>query len=100
MRRARRLPRLRASRTSSWKPPGGDWVGLVVEWLLHLHSNVMLEAVGQSLVTRTSSGNHLEQLRLLTFGGLNLLVGGQTTTGAATRRRRLALLALLAVSRD
>jgi DNA-binding SARP family transcriptional activator len=42
----------------------------------------------------------MEQLRLLTFGGLNLLVDGQTTTGSATRRRRLALLALLAVARD
>jgi DNA-binding SARP family transcriptional activator len=41
----------------------------------------------------------MEQLRLLTFGGLNLLVDGQTTTGSATRRRRLALLALLAVAR-
>lgn len=42
----------------------------------------------------------MEQLRLLTFGGLNLLVDGQATTGSATRRRRLALLALLAVARD
>jgi DNA-binding SARP family transcriptional activator len=42
----------------------------------------------------------MEQLRLLTFGGLNLLVGGQTMTGSTTRRRRLALLALLAVARN
>lgn len=42
----------------------------------------------------------MEQLRLLTFGGLNLLVDGQATTGSATRRRRLALLALLAVAGD
>jgi len=42
----------------------------------------------------------MDQLRLLTFGGLNLLVGGQATTGSATRRRRLALLALLALARD
>ena len=42
----------------------------------------------------------MAQLRLLTFGGLNLLVGGHATTGSATRRRRLALLALLAVARD
>src|SRR5213083_1528015 len=42
----------------------------------------------------------MEPLRLLTFGGLNLLVGGYATTGSATRRRRLALLALLAVPRD
>jgi hypothetical protein len=49
----------------------------------------------------TKTGNvDGEQLRLLTFGGLNLLVGGYTTTGAATGRRRLALLALLAVARD
>src|SRR5574341_2484270 len=39
------------------------------------------------------------QVRLLTFGGLNLLTRGETTTGATTRRRRLALLALLAVAR-
>src|SRR5438477_12553057 len=42
----------------------------------------------------------MQQLRLLTLGGLNLLVGGHATTGSATRRRRLALLALLAVPRD
>src|SRR5689334_18970532 len=42
----------------------------------------------------------MEQLRLLTFGGLTLLVGGLATTGATTRRRRLALLALLALARD
>src|SRR2546427_9173053 len=42
----------------------------------------------------------MEQLRLLTFGGLNLLVGDATMTGAATGRRRLALLVLLAVARD
>lgn len=42
----------------------------------------------------------MEQLRLHTFGGLVLLVGGVATTGAATRRRRLALLALLALARE
>ena len=42
----------------------------------------------------------MQQLRLLTFGGLNLLVGDATMTGAATGRRRLALLVLLAVARD
>jgi len=42
----------------------------------------------------------MAQLRLLTFGGLNLLVGDSTMTGAATGRRRLALLVLLAVARD
>lgn len=41
----------------------------------------------------------MEPLRLLTFGGLTLFVGGESVTGAATRRRRLALLALLAVAR-
>lgn len=41
-----------------------------------------------------------EQLRLVMMGGLTLFVGGEATTGAATRRRRLALLALLAVARD
>ena len=40
------------------------------------------------------------QLRLLTFGGVNLRVGDSTMTGAATGRRRLALLVLLAVARD
>ena len=42
----------------------------------------------------------MEPLRLLTFGGLNVLVSGHATTGSATRRRRLALLALLALARD
>jgi len=42
----------------------------------------------------------MDQLRLLTFGGLNLLIGDSTMTGAATGRRRLALLVLLAVARD
>lgn len=41
-----------------------------------------------------------EQLRLVLMGGLTLFVGGEATTGAATRRRHLALLALLAVARD
>src|SRR3989449_11036304 len=42
----------------------------------------------------------MEQLRLLTFGGVNLLVGDSTMTGVAPGRRRLALLVLLAVPRD
>lgn len=42
----------------------------------------------------------MEQLRLLTFGGVNLRLGDSTMTGAATGRRRLALLVLLAVARD
>ncbi len=42
----------------------------------------------------------MEQLRLLTFGGVNLRIGDSTMTGAATGRRRLALLVLLAVARD
>lgn len=42
----------------------------------------------------------MDQLRLLTFGGLALFVGDVTQTGAATRRHRLALLALLVVARE
>jgi DNA-binding SARP family transcriptional activator len=42
----------------------------------------------------------MQVLRLLTFGGLVLLVGGEPTTGTVTQRRRLALLALLAVARS
>ena len=42
----------------------------------------------------------MEQLRLLTFGGVNLRIGDSMMTGAATGRRRLALLVLLAVARD
>src|SRR6266852_5757366 len=42
----------------------------------------------------------MDQLRLLTFGGLNLRVSGQAMTGAVSGRHRLALLALLAVARD
>jgi DNA-binding SARP family transcriptional activator len=39
-------------------------------------------------------------LRLRTFGGLTLSRGEENLTGAVTQRRRLALLALLAVARD
>jgi DNA-binding SARP family transcriptional activator len=42
----------------------------------------------------------MDQLRLLTFGGLALFVGDVTQTGPATRRHRLALLALLVVARQ
>ena len=42
----------------------------------------------------------MDQLRLLTFGGLNIRVAGYMTTGVSTGRLRLALLALLAVARD
>src|SRR2546430_4937038 len=42
----------------------------------------------------------MEPLRVRTFGGLTLLVAGEPTTGTLTQRRRLALLALLAVARD
>jgi len=41
----------------------------------------------------------LAELRLHTLGGLVLAVDGEATTGAATQRRRLALLALLAAHR-
>ncbi|HJS47860.1 MAG TPA: BTAD domain-containing putative transcriptional regulator [Gemmatimonadales bacterium] len=39
-------------------------------------------------------------LRLLTLGGLALEVDGSLVTGALTQRRRLAILALLAVARE
>ena len=39
-------------------------------------------------------------LRLTTFGGLTLLRGDVDLTGAATQRRRLAILAILAVARQ
>jgi DNA-binding SARP family transcriptional activator len=39
-------------------------------------------------------------MRLVLMGGLTLYVGGEATTGATTQRRRLALLALLAIARD
>lgn len=39
-------------------------------------------------------------LRLLTLGGLSLEVDGSLVTGALTQRRRMAILALLAVARD
>jgi DNA-binding SARP family transcriptional activator len=42
----------------------------------------------------------MERLRLLMFGGLTLRTGSEATTGASTRRHRLALLALLAIVRD
>jgi len=59
----------------------------------------MLETDAQPSVRRASSESHLDQLRLLTFGGLSLLAGDVTLTGAATRRHRLALLALLSMAR-
>jgi len=39
-------------------------------------------------------------LRLRTFGGLTLATSDGVLTGAATQRRRLAILAILAVARD
>lgn len=42
----------------------------------------------------------MEQVRLLTLGGVTLQTGGVAVTGAPTRRHRLALLALLALARD
>jgi DNA-binding SARP family transcriptional activator len=39
-------------------------------------------------------------LRLRTFGGISLASGTAPLTGAATQRRRLALLALLAIARE
>src|SRR5438874_8756762 len=52
---------------------------------------------GQQALTGNIS---MEPLRVRTFGGLTLLVGGEPTTGTLTQRRRLALLALLAVARN
>lgn len=59
----------------------------------HFAGRVVLGAV-------MSGGAWMESLRLLTLGRLTLQVDGLTTTGVATRRYRLALLALLAASRD
>lgn len=39
-------------------------------------------------------------IRLLTLGGLSLEVDGSVVTGALTQRRRMAILALLAASRE
>src|SRR5947199_8609876 len=61
----------------------------------------MLGAGRQPSVQQGLTGNiSMEPLRVRTFGGLTLLVGGEPTTGTLTQRRRLALLALLAVARD
>ncbi len=57
----------------------------------------MLETSDQSTVTRESTG---AMLRLQTFGGLTLYRGTESLTGAATQRRRLAILVLLAVAGD
>ena len=56
----------------------------------------MLCPDGQSPI----SGESTDMLRLRTFGGLTLARGEEDLTGAATQRRRLAILTLLAVSRD
>jgi DNA-binding SARP family transcriptional activator len=58
----------------------------------------MLERGGQAAVSYESTGPPMLQLR--TFGGLTLARGEEDLTGAATQRRRLAILALLAVARD
>jgi DNA-binding SARP family transcriptional activator len=42
----------------------------------------------------------MPQLRLLTFGGLVLVLGERPVTGAVTQRHRLALFALLAAARS
>lgn len=42
----------------------------------------------------------MDQIRLLTLGGLTVRTGGATMTGASTRRHRLAMFALLAMARD
>jgi DNA-binding SARP family transcriptional activator len=58
-------------------------------------SGYMLGPGGQSAVSKESTGR---VLRLRTFGGLTLARGSEDLTGAVTQRRRLALLALLAVA--
>src|SRR5438067_814334 len=61
----------------------------------------MLGAGRQPSVQQGLTANiSMEPLRVRTFGGLTLLVGGEPTTGTLTQRRRLALLALLAVARN
>ena len=55
----------------------------------------MLESGGQLAVRRKSYG---AVLRLTTLGGLRLSRGNENLTGAATQRRRLALLVLLAAA--
>src|SRR6478752_5815519 len=47
---------------------------------------------------RSASDQPDPMLRLNTFGGLTLTRGTEDLTGAATQRRRLALLVLLAVA--
>src|SRR5207302_11501117 len=62
---------------------------------------VMLGSGPQPSVQQGVTGTiSMEPLRVRTFGGLTLLVGGEPTTGTLTQRRRLALLALLAVARN
>src|SRR5947207_15137270 len=61
----------------------------------------MLGPGPQPSVQQGLTGNiSMEPLRVRTFGGLTLSVGDEPTTGTLTQRRRLALLALLAVARD
>jgi DNA-binding SARP family transcriptional activator len=57
----------------------------------------MLETTAQSMVIKESTG---AMLRLQTFGGLTLFRDTENLTGAATQRRRLAILVLLAVAGD
>lgn len=59
----------------------------------------MLEPGDQSLVSGQSLRSQLAtMLQLRTFGGLSLRRGAENLTGALTQRRRLAILALLAVA--
>jgi serine/threonine-protein kinase len=61
----------------------------------------MLEPGGQSPVSTQSAISQLAlMLQLRTFGGLSLSRGEENLTGAITQRRRLAILALLAVAGD
>ena len=67
---------------------------------MHSRCRMMLRAAHRALISSSSGCHLMEPLRLLTLGGLVLFVGAEPTTGAVTQRRRLALLALLAVARE
>src|SRR4051794_26861648 len=83
----------------------------LVSWLVGLMCHGECEracpGTGDAVYARTrwslpgqSRVNWGPMLRLRTFGGLTLSRGEENLTGAVTQRRRLALLALLAVARD
>jgi len=55
--------------------------------------------LGSSCALSTPGDSYWSMLQLTTLGGLTLAVDGMFVTGPLTQRRRLALLALLAVAR-